>query len=61
MKIRWKDDLCPSCKTFIVFTDGRTVCNTCKLTIDNTNLKEQLELPLDFEPSENYEWRKEDD
>jgi len=49
MKIRWKDDLCPSCKTFIVFTDGRTVCNTCKLTIDNSDLEEQLELPLNFE------------
>jgi len=62
MKIRWKDDLCPSCKTFIVFTDGRTVCHTCKLTIDNSDIEEQqLELPLDFERSENHVRRDEDD
>jgi len=62
MKIRWKDDLCPSCKTFVVFTDGRAVCNTCKLSIDNgLTEEEQLELPLDFEQSDSYEWRKEDD
>ena len=62
MKIRWKDDLCPSCKTFVVFTDGRAVCNTCKLSIDNSlTEEEQLELPLDFERSENYVRRDEDD
>ena len=53
MKIRWKDDLCPSCKTFICFTDGYAVCKTCKLTVDNRNIEEQLELPLDFEENKN--------
>ena len=53
MKIRWKDDLCPSCKTFICFTDGHAVCKTCKLTVDNRNIEEQLELPLDFEENKN--------
>jgi hypothetical protein len=38
------------------------VCNTCKLSIDNgLTEEEQLELPLDFEQSENYVRRKEDD
>ena len=49
MKIRWKYELCPSCKTYIVYTDGRALCNTCKLSIDNTSEEDQLELPLDFE------------
>ena len=62
MKIRWKYELCPSCKTCIVYTDGRAVCNTCKLSIDNgLTEEEQLELPLDFEQSENHIRRKEDD
>ena len=43
-------------------TDGRAVCNTCKLSIDNgLTEEEQLELPLDFEQSENHIRRKEDD
>jgi hypothetical protein len=53
MKIRWKFELCPSCKTYIVYTDGRAVCNTCKLSIDNTSEEDQLELPLDFEDDKN--------
>ena len=44
MKIRWKDDLCPSCKTYICFTDGYAVCKTCKLSVDNRDIEEQLEL-----------------
>jgi hypothetical protein len=61
MATRWKDDLCPSCRTFICFTDGVAVCKTCKLTVDNSNIEEQLELPLDFERSENHVRRDEDD
>ena len=53
MKIRWKFELCPSCKTYIVYTDGRALCNTCKLSIDNTSEEDQLELPLDFEDDKN--------
>ena len=53
MKIRWKDDLCPSCKTYICFTDGYAVCKTCKLSVDNRDIEEQLELPLDFEEDKN--------
>ncbi len=50
MAIRWKDDLCPKCKTYICFTDGYAVCKVCRLSIDNTHVEEeQLELPLDFE------------
>ena len=61
MATRWKDDLCPKCKAYICFTDGYAVCKICKLSIDNTNLEEeQLELPLDFERSENHV-RREDD
>ena len=61
MAIRWKDDLCPSCKTYICFTDGYAVCKICKLSIDNKQVEEeQLELPLDFERSENHV-RREDD
>jgi uncharacterized Zn finger protein (UPF0148 family) len=60
MAIRWKDDLCPSCKTYICFTDGYAVCKICKLSIDNKQVEEQLELPLDFERSENHA-RREDD
>lgn len=53
MAIRWKDDLCPSCRTYICFTDGYAVCKICKLSIDNTHEEEQLELPLDFEEDKN--------
>ena len=60
MAVRWKDDLCPSCKTYICFTDGYAVCKICKLSIDNKQVEEQLELPLDFERSENHV-RREDD
>lgn len=60
MAIRWKDDLCPSCRTYICFTDGYAVCKICKLSIDNKQVEEQLELPLDFERSENHV-RREDD
>ena len=50
MAIRWKDDLCPKCKTYICFTDGYAVCKVCRLSIDNSHVEEeQLELPLDFE------------
>lgn len=52
MATMWKDDLCPSCKTYICFTDGYAVCKTCKLSVDNTH-EEQLELPLDFEEGKN--------
>lgn len=61
MAIMWKNDLCPSCKTYICFTDGYAVCKTCKLTVDNRDIEEQLELPLDFERSENHVRRDEDD
>ena len=61
MAVRWKDDLCPSCKTYICFTDGYAVCKICKLAKDNKQVEEeQLELPLDFERSENHV-RREDD
>ena len=60
MAVRWKDDLCPSCRTYICFTDGYAVCKICKLSIDNKQVEEQLELPLDFERSENHV-RREDD
>ena len=54
MAIRWKDALCPSCKTYICFTDGYAVCKICKLSIDNKQVvEEQLELPLDFEDDKN--------
>jgi hypothetical protein len=60
MAIRWKDALCPSCKTYICFTDGYAVCKICKLSIDNKQVvEEQLELPLDFERSDDA--RREDD
>ena len=61
MATMWKDDLCPSCKTYICFTDGYAVCKTCKLSVDNTHEDTQLELPLDFERSENHVRRDEDD
>tara|TARA_R100000742_G_C4233566_1_gene54625 strand:+ start:279 stop:464 length:186 start_codon:yes stop_codon:yes gene_type:complete len=61
MAVRWRDDLCPSCKTYICFTDGYAVCKICKLSINNKQVEEeQLELPLDFERSENHV-RREDD
>ena len=58
MATRWKNDLCPKCKTYICFTDGYAVCKICKLSIDNSQVEEQLELPLDFERSENHVRRK---
>ena len=41
MAVRWKDDLCPSCKTYICFTDGYAVCKICKLSIDNKQVEEE--------------------
>jgi len=61
MAVRWKDDLCPSCKTYICFTDGYAVCKICKLSIDDRQVEEQLELPLDFERSENHVRREDEE